>query len=99
MSLPKLGTHVFGSCAKARHRAPAWFSSIVLRRRTSGSCSKAQSRFSSSMEHDLFGKLRHSFPDHALKRDEIRLNRHHALGLLFEHDLSENRDTLFRIML
>jgi len=34
-----------------------------------------------------------------LKRDEIGLNRRRALGFLIEHDLSENRCTLFRIML
>jgi hypothetical protein len=26
-------------------------------------------------EHDLFGKPLHTFPDHALKRDGVRLNR------------------------
>jgi hypothetical protein len=35
----------------------------------------------------------------ALKRDEIRLNRHRALALCLSMIFSENRYTLFRIML
>jgi len=35
----------------------------------------------------------------ALKRDEIRLTRHRALGLWLSMIFSENRYTLFRIML
>jgi hypothetical protein len=34
-----------------------------------------------------------------LERHEIRFDHHRALALLFEHDLSENRYALFRIML
>jgi hypothetical protein len=34
----------------------------------------------------------------ALKRDEIRMNRHRALALCFGMIFSENRFTLFRIM-
>jgi len=34
-----------------------------------------------------------------LKRDEIRLNRHRALGLCWSMIFSENRYTLFQIML
>jgi len=65
MSLPKLGTHVFGSCAKARHRAPAWFSSIVLPE-------NLRVMLQSAIALQLldgawsFGKPRHTFPDHAL---------------------------------
>jgi hypothetical protein len=33
-----------------------------------------------------------------LKHHGVRINRHRALALLFWHDLSENRCTLFRIM-
>jgi len=35
----------------------------------------------------------------ALKRDEIRLNRHRALSFCLSMIFSENRCTLFRIML
>jgi hypothetical protein len=51
-----------------------------------------------AIEHDLFGKPLHTFPDHALKRYEIRLNHNRALALL-SMIFSENRCTLFRIML
>jgi hypothetical protein len=34
-----------------------------------------------------------------LERDDFSSNRHPALSFLFEHDLSENRYPLFRIML
>jgi hypothetical protein len=37
-----------------------------------------------------------AIPESILKHDEIRMN--HRFGLLFEHDLSENRFTVFRIM-
>jgi len=35
----------------------------------------------------------------ALKRDEIRMNRHRALGCCLSMIFSENRFALFRIML
>jgi hypothetical protein len=50
-------------------------------------------------EHDPFGKPLHTFPDHALEHDVIRLKRHRALALCLSMIFSENRFPLFRIML
>src|SRR6202021_3276856 len=46
----------------------------------------------------LFDRPASTFAGHALERDGFRLNRHRALDLWVEHDLSENRHPLFRII-
>ncbi|MGF6306519.1 hypothetical protein ABIB82_000061 [Bradyrhizobium sp. i1.8.4] len=50
-------------------------------------------------ENNLFRKPVSTFPDHALKGDAIGLNRHRALAPCLSMIFSENRFTLFRIML
>jgi hypothetical protein len=45
------------------------------------------------------GKPVSIFPDHALKRDKMRLNHYRALGYCLSMTFSETRFALFRIML
>ncbi|MVT50419.1 hypothetical protein GPL17_07920 [Bradyrhizobium yuanmingense] len=65
------------------------------RRRATCACSNPSPGLQKQRSGDEAAPRRSS----ALKRDAIRMNRHRALGCCLSMIFSENRFTLFRIML
>jgi len=56
-------------------------------------------RFPDNSAENVERRQRRRLSTFALKRDEIKLNRHRALALSWSMIFSENRYTLFQIML